>query len=75
MNSAGSTYIEAPKEWGAAKILFLIDVPPWWGEGAILQLLKMMEDVLVKRMRWSVGDMHTLTWKTCMPAALIARVA
>ena len=67
----GDTYIQPPAEWGPADNLFLINVPPWWGEKAIVAIMQTseVEKLIVRRMRWSVGEIRTLTWKVCVPQA------
>ena len=69
VNTSGDTYIQPPSDWGPAGYLFLINVPPWWGEKSITEILRAseVENLLMKRKRWSVGEMRTLTWKICIP--------
>ena len=76
VNTSGDTYIQPPSEWGPDDYLFLINVPPWWGEKSITEILRAseVENLLVKRMRWSVGEIRTLTLKICIPSGDVPKL-
>ena len=77
VNTVMDTFIQPPAEWGPADYLFLINVPPpRWGEKAIAEILRAskVEALLVKRMRWSVGEIRTLTWKIRVPCGDVPKL-
>ena len=76
VNTSRDTYIQLPSQWGPAHYLFLINVPPWWGEKSITEILRAsnVENLLVKRMRWSIGEIRTLTWTICIPSGDVPKL-
>ena len=61
---------DCPPEWGDTANAFLINVPPWWGMPTLSDVLgtASLDKVVLKRMRWSVGEIRTMTWRLSVPA-------
>ena len=59
-----------PAEWGSVESAYLINVPPWWNATALTTMLSVTEagkQALAVRMKWSVGEIRTTTWKISGP--------
>ena len=56
--------------WGSIDTLFPADVPPYYKEPhlrEVLQSSSKVKDFLLQKMRWSVGTIRTATWKLTAP--------
>ena len=60
--SAASTF---PDERGAVTSVYATNVPPWYNRSAVIAMIGATGDTkfVADRMRFSVGDLRTCTWK------------
>ena len=66
---ASSTASTIPDTWGQVTIVYAINVPPWFDQKAVHSMLGATGDekFVVDRVRWTVGELRTCTWKVRGP--------
>ena len=65
-SSTASTILDT---WGQVTSVYAINVPPWYDQKAVHGMLGATGDekFVVDRVRWSVGELRTCTWKVRGP--------
>ena len=59
----GTSISHAMKDWISVKTCFLAETPPFWKDTQVKDLFTGLDlpNVVVKKMRWSVGTLWTST--------------